>query len=287
MNCDESQNLISDYLLGETSPTQSEALLAHINAGCADCANMMSEMEETLAALTTTAVPVTPPNHLEDRLMARVENDPQETRTSFLREHDWVITVISALAASFVTAVVTWQSFSATHSQNAGEASKLQRAVAARKDQIGALRRELASEVGFAEIFRSTELYAVTFTPVGDDLDQTASARAVFDARSRRLGIALRGLPTIEVGRTFRVWLTDNKPIPLTNFTTTAQGDAAVVVKLPDNVSIETLRLAISNDRLTSKTPDRSLLTTAPNNAVKLATFEWQSATLIASSLWP
>ncbi|MFK7819639.1 MAG: zf-HC2 domain-containing protein [Planctomycetaceae bacterium] len=271
MNCEELQNLIPDYVLGEASTEQSDVLRAHLDTGCVGCVRIMAQTEATLAELSTTITPIEPPDHLEDRLLARVETDSASTRFSWLREHDWVFTAACTIAACFLTAILTWQSFSTTHSQNAGEAQKLQRAVAARKDQIGALRRELASDAGFAEILRSEELYVINFRPADDKLEQTSSARAVFDGKTHRLGVTFRGLPKIEVERTLRLWLTVGEPLALTDFTTTAQGDASVIVTLPDEVSIESARLAVSEDRPDSQTPGRLLLVASPQDVMQLA----------------
>lgn len=279
MNCSEVQQLIPDLLLGEISADDEAVVRTHLSAGCEACAKVTAETEATFGLLFDVVPPDTPSPELADRLLARIETEPVagSSINNLLREHDWVITAVATVAAALLAMVGSWAVFSSTHSNEAAELRRLQIAVAERKDQIGALRRELQDVGGFSEAMRSSDLYVLNFKAT-DEVSADASARALWDASGRRLCIAFRGLPKPTDGKVLTIWGDTSDPHRLADFKVTAQGDAALVVHVTD---IEPKGFVVSLEAPEAPAPQQPLLVAQVSEAIRLALVE--TAEMLAS----
>lgn len=95
MNHEPFEDMMAAYALGELTAGERGRLTEHLNSGCAECRKALADYGLAAAALTLAATPETPPAHIKEALMNRIE--PATTSVSWMPR--------LALAAGLLVAV--------------------------------------------------------------------------------------------------------------------------------------------------------------------------------------
>lgn len=72
MNCDQCQELLVEYSLGELDSAQGEGVDTHLAGGCAECQQELCELQEALGLLGQSLAEVPPPPAIKSQLLARI-----------------------------------------------------------------------------------------------------------------------------------------------------------------------------------------------------------------------
>ena len=194
-------DLLASYALGALEPGERADVDAHV-ATCARCTAEMRRLRAAVDALPFAVAPVPPPPGSRAAVLRRIRGETEEPVPPPLprRPPGWW-RVLAAPAAGWAAAAAgvaaaaagVWQAQLMRHELAALRAANQDLARAAREESL---------------ILASLDPGSTRFVEVrGSDVSPAAGGRVVYDARTRRALVVLEGLPPLEPGKTYQLWL--------------------------------------------------------------------------------
>jgi anti-sigma-K factor RskA len=231
MNCDEREEQLLLFALGETEGPEQEGFRAHLQ-GCPRCQGRLAEMQDVLAMLPMALPPVAVPASARRRVMERV--DTQGSSQSALR-HNAVRPIArsggrlrgwmgAALAGGAIAASMAAILYSVTVSALRKSLDNVNNELALLK---GELREMRTHALPVQQPGGLTNNPALKFAMLkGLDSQPAAQGRLIWDAKNRVFWFSATNLKTLTPGRAYELWLinSENKPIPAATFTVDLHG---------------------------------------------------------------
>lgn len=198
MNCDESQELLLEFSLGQLDPGRMNEVRDHLHEGCTVCGKELTEIVEAWARLATDLEPVKPSPEVETKLLAMirgeiappVELNRQHSKSTIeARESSRLkVYVLAASLLGVAAGLIAWNFTSLGHTL-----AQVDRP-AAPQENWGVPRPNDAG----------TGFHTVSFEP----LAETKGLRltAVVNQQTEEWHIIGTGLPDAKVGDIFRIW---------------------------------------------------------------------------------
>jgi hypothetical protein len=111
MKCEECQELLTEFSLGQLKPEVSAMVRQHLGEGCDVCSKELSRITESWAHLAATLEPVQPSAEVERRLLAMIRGEvpvPAPRSAKKNGERVWPY-MLAASLLGIATALVVWQ----------------------------------------------------------------------------------------------------------------------------------------------------------------------------------
>ena len=224
----EIQETAALYALGALSQQESQAFYSHLSEGCEVCKTELSQFDQVVDDLGSSAPIVAPPEYLRDLLMARIEREPGKPRAisgpviafpekpgsmkQFLGRVQsggglipWA--VAAALLIAFAYTFISWrsdhQSMLATLEQERALKYKFNDENASLKDQINK-ESKLSAELAQINTVLSSPQHKVIYL-AGQGPAPEATARVYWDIQGRRWVITAN-LPPAPQGMVYQLW---------------------------------------------------------------------------------
>lgn len=256
---DRFDELVPAYVLGTLDDEERRTFDAHV-AECAECQRTVEELRRVAVGVgLASAAP--PPPDLRAKVLRRATTQPQLSASfpggaSTVREQPRVTPPRSggwmpvALAASVLLAAVAGLYAASLR----GQVSRLSQLVQQASAQLVTLRAELAA--ARLDSTRLTHTLQVIGAPdvLRVEMRGQASAPAAkgraYISRSAGLIVSLDGLPPLQTGRTYELWVVpagaSSAPIGIGTFGVDRTGGAALTVPLPAGVTAAAI--AVTNE---------------------------------------
>jgi len=205
---DDIQALLTDYALGELSPTDREPVDAHL-ATCPECARDARELVHAFQGIGLAEPPVAPPPHVRSRVLEHLAREARAstqagTVTPIHTAEPWWRSNPAWLGLAAAAVLVCGGLLAMEMQSHARLTERLGRA----DQEVARLARQMAETAGQADlaisILTATDMRRIDLA--GFDVSRDAIARAYWSATKGLLIVADR-LPQPPPGRTYQVWL--------------------------------------------------------------------------------
>lgn len=238
MTCEECRDNLVQYHLETLDEGEREQVLAHLQSGCADCVEYLSQVRSTLEALPLGLVPEPMSEAAADRLMARVRSSggaghrtrrvtPPEPANRPSRFRRLAEAFAAGAVAATITAAVFWNAFDRERKSVAGLRDELARTQQS-LDQLQSTVRVTDEAV---KLLQSPAVQLVSLQ--GTQAQPRAKARVLWDTERGAWHFYAAGLSTPQPGKTYQLWLinSDQKKISGGTFGVTARGEASLLAQ--------------------------------------------------------
>jgi len=220
------EELLPFYALDALTQDERELVESYL-AQHPEARAQLQELQAGAAALPHGVAPVEPPRHVKEALMARVNSDaelrapatvraPRQPARRALRFED-IFRVLSLGAAA---AAIVW-------------AFVLNAQVARLRSEISALNERVATQSQSLEqlINSLPRDNVVTVSLKGTEAQPNAEGQLIADPKDQSAVLVITGLPPLEPGRTYQVWLIDGGvPVSAGLLTVDENGQGVFVV---------------------------------------------------------
>jgi anti-sigma-K factor RskA len=215
MTCDERKDLILLYAADALDEAEGQELRTHLRGGCATCAQVLAEAEDTVARFPEALAPVDPPPAALNRLMRRVVADQARGQSSGA---GWRIAAIAACIGIAVGAFGIHSYESNRHEKALNDALAL---VSDRDKKLGEVNSMLASE-------------KLKFVGLAQE-QSPAFGRVIWDQDHSKWHVFVFDLKALPPDKTYQLWFikADKTPVSAKLFTTDQNGRGSVTVDVP------------------------------------------------------
>jgi anti-sigma-K factor RskA len=227
MKCDECQELLVEYSLGELAPARATLVEAHLAGGCADCQQELRDVHESWGSMGRSLEEVVPPTAIKERLLARIEAERRgsaadvggdrvvkATATPVARELRWrqIFAYAATLLLGFLIGALAVRQMEPSGPAGVDRDAQLAEILESAREQFG------APEIRFALLLAAAD-------------ENEVVGHMMWDARGRSLHFFAFAVTPPTAGRQLAVWFVpaDGKPIYAGNLDVSAAGAAAGV----------------------------------------------------------
>lgn len=251
MNCSECQDLILPYLLGALSPAEAEAVRAHLQTGCASCADELAATEATLSQIPRSLTPVPPPPKLRARLLERVRSGGRNARArepirdgAPPRRWRWAEPLVAGALAASVTAALLWVRIE----RQQQELADLRDQISRQEARVDQLQAGLNSQQDTIHLFASPAVQLVSLQ--GTAGQPSAKGRGFWDKDRRSFHLYVSGLKPLARDKSYELWFidADQKKLPAGTFDVNARGEASLVATAPAPTGDKLAALAVTDE---------------------------------------
>ena len=231
MTHDEIRDALPAFALDALDPHERVEVTAHI-ATCESCTAELDVLGRVVSGVGLEAPPVTPPNDLKARVMARVEGERTTSTTTSPRSSFWTSGL--ALAASLTLAVGASIYALSLRTELAAirESAEISAAQASRlRDELTSLRRDRVTLRHILDVLKAPDTLRVGLKGQPGAADATGQA---FWSRTAGLMFTADRLPALPAGRVYQLWtITGTTPTSAGTFEPDKSGAASHIVSVP------------------------------------------------------
>ena len=190
----------------------------------------VQELQSGASALPYTVTPVEPPRQVKDALMQRVTADAKRQEVSATRpaaveparrgfRFDDIFRILSLGAA---TVAILW-----AFVLNA-QVARLQNEVSSLNDQIAAQAQSLDNLIRNIPDTNQSEVITVSLKSTGEQ--RHALGQLIANPTDRSAVVVISGLPPLEPGKTYQVWLIGDAPVSAGLLTVDENGQSVLII---------------------------------------------------------
>ena len=221
---DEYLELCAGYALGNLTETEQKTLEAHLEEGCPTCEVELDRLGRGVWAFASATPRLLEPSSLRTRVLGAVRTEPGKRAPIPLprRRIAPVVAWISAAAAVVIAAfgAMEWRA-----------ASRLEKDLAAARDEVSRLRQEIQSDQEWAAVAAAPQARVIELKPTPAGSPQL-HARVTYDPASRRAVVACSDFAAPQ-GKDYQLWaITKSGPASLGLVKADSQGRA--LIRLPN-----------------------------------------------------
>ena len=228
------EELLPFYVLDALTEEEKELVESYL-AEHPEARAQVHELQADASALPYTVAPVEPPAHVKQALMARVNADVQARERSSARvlteparrglRFDDIFRVLSLGAAAVA---VIW-------------AFVLNAQVARLNEQISALNDQVASQSQsidqiITNLPQSNRSDVITVSLKGTEAQPRAQGQLIADPEETSAVLVISGLPPLEAGKTYQVWLIGDAPVSAGLLTVDENGQSVLIVTSEESI---------------------------------------------------
>ena len=203
----------------------------------------VQELQSGASALPYAVSPVEPPRHVKESLMARIASDARTREGSLARPEsppsrrgfrfDDIFRVLSLGAA---TIAIIW-----AFVLNA-QVARLQNQVSSLNDQIAAQSQSLDNLI--RNIPQTNPVITVSLKSTGEQ--PRALGQLIANPTDRSAVVVISGLPPLDPGKTYQVWLIGDAPVSAGLLTVDENGQSVLIITSEEAIgSFEALGISI------------------------------------------
>jgi anti-sigma-K factor RskA len=260
---DEWRAAAAAYALDALDAAERTAFAAHLET-CGECRTLVASYAPVVASLGLATEPITPPESLRARTLARATSQPrvtsrlEATAPRSLRQAapSWW------LVAASVTVAIGLGIYSWSLRQQVGVlrsiVSQASAEVQAVRAELANLRRESTRLGSAVQVLSAADLHRVDLA--GQSRASAASARA-FVSQSRGLMFSAEHLPALTAGHVYQVWVLAPSPISAGVLTPARDGTATATMPMPHDVTLAAITAVAVTEE---PNPQGSLTPTMP-----------------------
>ena len=244
------EELLPFYALDALTPEEKELVESYL-AEHPEARLQVQELQSGASALPNSVSPVLPPPHVKETLMRRVEADaqarerssrrdtasgraPRESARRGLRLEDiFRVLSLGAAAAAILWAFV----LNAQVARLRNEISSLNEKVAAQSQSIDDLVRNLPQP-------DQSDVITVSLKSTADE--NRALGQLIANPNDKSAVVVISGLPPLEPGKTYQVWLIGDAPVSAGLLTVDENGQSVLIVTSTESIgSFNSLGISI------------------------------------------
>jgi len=210
MTCEECRDNLLDYHLDALDEGDRARVRAHLDGGCAGCAEQLAQVRSTLDVLPLGLAPEAMSKAAGDRLMARVRASAEGERMRLVspapgggpsRFRRLIESFAAGAVAAAITAAVFWNAFDRERTSVASLRDELARTQQS-LDQLQSTVRVTDEAV---KLLQSPAVQLVSLQ--GTQAQPRAKARVLWDTERGAWHFYAAGLSTPPEGKTYQLWL--------------------------------------------------------------------------------
>jgi anti-sigma-K factor RskA len=187
----------------------------------------LEEMDRAASALPHSVIPVEPPRRIREILMRRVDSDerarlsrqvsPRVSHRALRLEN-----ILRVLSFGAATIAILWAFL-----LNA-QVSRLQEEISTLNDRLVAQSQSLEQIV--TSLPQTNRSDVITVSLKGTDVQPQAHGQLIADPKEQSAVLVITGLPPLEPGKTYQVWLIGNAPVSAGLLTVDENGQSVLIV---------------------------------------------------------
>lgn len=241
------EELLPFYVLDALTEEEKELVESYL-AKHSEARARVHELQADASALPYSVAPVAPPVHVKQALMARVHADVQARERASARvvnepaQRSWRFDDIFRLLSLGAAAVaVIW-------------AFVLNTQVARLNEQLSALNEQVvAQSQSIDEIItnlpQSNQSDVITVSLKGTEAEPRAQGQLIANPEESSAVLVISGLPPLEAGQTYQVWLIGDAPVSAGLLTVDENGQSVLIITSQESIgSFNSLGISIEPD---------------------------------------
>jgi anti-sigma-K factor RskA len=257
------EELLSFYALDALTEEEKEVVESYL-AGHPDVRLQLQELQSGASALPHSVAPVEPPRHVKDALMARVTSDlqarprssahtssparvPRESVPRGIRLED-IFRVLSFAAAAVA---IIW-----AFALNA-QVRNLQERIASLNEQVVAQAQSIENIVQKLPQTNESDVITVSLNSTADQ--SRPLGQLIANPNDKSAVVVVSGLPPLEPGKTYQVWLIGDAPVSAGLLTVDENGQSVLIITSEESIgSFKSLGISIEPEGGSEQpTPDQ------------------------------
>ena len=222
------EELLPFYVLDALTDEEKELVESYL-AEHPEARPQVQDLESGALAVPYAVSPLEPPRHVKEALMARVVADAQARERSSARgssqpsrrglRFEDIFRVLSLGAA---TVAVIWAFV--LNAQVAG----LKQEIAALNDQVAAQSQSLDQII--TNLPQTNQSDVITVSLKGTEAQPHAQGQLIANPNEQSAVLVISGLPPLEQGKTYQVWLIGNAPVSAGLLTVDEHGQSVLII---------------------------------------------------------
>jgi anti-sigma-K factor RskA len=238
------EELLPFYVLDALTEEEKELVESYL-AKHPEARAQVQELQSDASAMPYSVLPVEPPRHVKEALMSRIAADvqarerstaPAESQSSRrgLRFED----IFRVLSLGAATAAILW-----AFVLNA-QVERLQNEISALSEQVTAQSQSIDQII--TNLPPANQSDVITVSLKGTEVQPGAQGQLIADPNEQSAVLVISGLPPLEPGRTYQVWLIGDAPISAGFLTVDANGQSVLIVTSEETIgSFNSLGISI------------------------------------------
>jgi anti-sigma-K factor RskA len=222
------EELLPFYVLDALSEEEKELVESYL-AEHPEARAQVEELQVGASALPASVVPVEPPLRVKEALMARVTADVQTRERSSARvespasrrglRFDDIFRVLSLGAAA---AAILWAFVLNT------QVARLQQEISSLNDQVAAQSQSLDNLIQNLPQSEQSDVITVSLKSTGEQ--PRPLGQLIADPDDKSAVVVISGLPPLEPGQTYQVWLIGDAPVSAGLLTVDENGQSVLII---------------------------------------------------------
>jgi anti-sigma-K factor RskA len=244
------EELLPFYALDALTEEEKEQVEAYL-AEHPEARLQLQDLQPGASALPYSVSPVEPPRHVKEALMKRVASDvqarerssarltssrpvQQESGPRGLRWED----IFRALSLAAAAIAVIWALILNT------QVARLQEQIASLNDQVAAQAQSLDGVIKTLSQINESNVITVSLKSTG--ADSRPLGQLIANPNDKSAVVVISGLPPLEAGKTYQVWLIGNAPVSAGLLTVDEHGQSVLIVTSTESIrSFKSLGISI------------------------------------------
>jgi anti-sigma-K factor RskA len=218
------EELLSFYVLDALTDEEREFVESYL-AEHPEARPQVQDLQSGASTLPYAVAPVAPPPHVKEALMARVASDAgarprlqsQPSRRAFRFEDIFRVLSLGAATIAILWAIVL-----------NGQVSSLQQEISSLNQQLAAQSQSLEKLIN--GLPQTNPSNVITVSLKGTEAQPRAQGQLIADPNEQSAVLVISGLPPLEPGRTYQVWLIGNAPVSAGLLTVDENGQSVLIV---------------------------------------------------------
>jgi anti-sigma-K factor RskA len=224
----------------------------------------LQELQAGASALPHTVAPVEPPRHVKEALMRRVTSDVQARERSSQRASSsrsvttepsrrgiWFEDLFRLLSLGAATVALIWAFL-----LNA-QVGRLQAEIASLNEQVASQSQSIDNLVQQLPQTNESDVITVSLESTGEQ--QRPLGQLIANPNDKSAVVVISGLPPLEPGKTYQVWLIGDAPVSAGFLTVDENGQSVLIVTSEESIgSFKSLGISIEPEGGSEQpTPDQ------------------------------
>ena len=243
------EELLPFYVLDALSKEERELVESYLEQN-PEARAQMQDLQSGAAALPYVVSPLEPPRHVKEALMARVTADAQSSERAPARASSpvrapqparrgiWFENIFRALSLGAAAVAILWVLVLNT------QVARLQEQISSLNEQVTAQSQSLDALIQNLPQSEQSEVITVSLNSTEDQ--PRPLGQLIANPNDRSAVVVISGLPPLEPGQTYQVWLIGDAPVSAGLLTVDENGQSVLIVTSEESIgSFNSLGISI------------------------------------------
>jgi anti-sigma-K factor RskA len=237
------EELLPFYALDALSDEEREFVETYL-AEHPEARQQVEEMGRAASVLPHSIAPVEPPRRVKDGLMARIVSDERARVSAQGKLSRRVLRfeeIFRVLSLGAATIAIIW-AFVLT-----AQVSRLRNEISALNDRLAAQSQSLEQII--TSLPQTNRSHVITVSLKGTEVQPQVQGQLIADPNEQSAVLVITGLPRLEPGRTYQVWLIGDAPVSAGLLTVDENGQSVLIVTSEESIgSFNSLGISVEPD---------------------------------------